>query len=342
MRIRLVKGLALALGCVLVLVALLSWRHFLATPMVVDAPQVLELKAGSGLFSLQQQLLKCGLLKHPSYFAWLAKYNGAASRLRAGEYLLPIGIKPQALLDLLSSDQVIQHELTLIEGWNYRQVLDALAKDPAIMHSLQDLSPQQIKLSLGIAEPYIEGLFFPDTYRFTKGTTDILFLQRAYRLMQQLLTREWAERQAGLPYSTPYQALIVASLIEKEAKLPEERALIAGVIVKRLQIGMRLQIDASVMYGLAENYKGSLHKSDLRLDTPYNTYLHAGLPPTPIALPSQASIHAALHPIVTDSIFYMARGDGGHCFSANLSDHNKALQQYLNLRRLKNTTASLG
>ncbi|MDF2867658.1 MAG: aminodeoxychorismate lyase, partial [Gammaproteobacteria bacterium] len=218
---------------------------------------------------------------------------------------------------------------TLIEGWNSQQILAALANKSAITHTLAGLNSAEIKGRLGIKEPNLEGLFYPDTYHFVKGTTDLAFLLRAYTTLQNYLQAEWAARQANLPYQTPYQALIAASLIEKEAKLREERPLISGIIVKRLQNNMRLQIDASVIYGLGENYTGKLRRRDMQIDTPYNTYLYKGLPPTPIAIPSLASIHAALHPVITDNIFYVSRGDGGHYFSADLANHNKAIQQFL-------------
>jgi UPF0755 protein len=329
----------LAIGLVFSLLALwqaLSWWQFLRTPLVpAGQSQLIEVKPGSGIFSLKVELQRRGLLQNPVYFEWLANITGAANRLKAGEYNLPPGITPMALLDLLGSANVVQHDMILVEGWNASQILAALASNPALTHTLADLSLAEIKTCLGISEASIEGLFFPDTYRFIKGTTDVSFLLRAYAAMQNYLQTEWSNRQPNLPYQTPYQALIAASLIEKEAKLAEERPLISGVIVKRLQTEMRLQIDASVIYGLGENYTGKLRRRDMQVDTPYNTYLYKGLPPTPIALPSLASLHAALHPVITDNIFYVARGDGGHYFSANLTKHNAAIQQYLIKQRNK-------
>lgn len=315
-------------GSLLIIWQAFSWVNFLTTPLIpAGQTQIIELKQGSGLFSLTKELESRGLLQHRFYFEWLARLTGVAKHLRAGEYELTSGMRPQAVLELLTSGKVIEHELTIIEGWNINQVLAALAKHPALHHTLTGLTLVQIKERLAIPEPYLEGIFFPSTYRFAKGTTDIAFLRRAYELMQNNLMAEWASRQPDLPYQTPYQALIAASLIEKEAKLSAERALVGGVIVKRLQIGMRLQIDASVIYGLADTYTGKLHKSEMRKDTPYNTYVYKGLPPTPIAMPGLASIKAALHPVITGNIFYVAKGDGGHYFSENLSEHNKAIQQ---------------
>lgn len=326
------KRLGLGLGliiCLLIAWQINAWWRFLHTPIIIDKPQIIELKPGTGLWSLSKELQRRGLLSQPTYFEWLARISGADKRLRAGEYALPVGITPLALLDLLSSTKVIQYNLTLIEGWNNQQILAALANHPAIEHSLAGLSVTEIKQRLGITEPHLEGLFYPDTYQFTKGTTNLAFLSRAHGLLQNYLQAEWMARAPNLPYQTPYQALIAASLIEKEAKLEKERPLISGIIVKRLQNNMRLQIDASVIYGLGENYKGRLSRSDMRVDTPYNTYLYKGLPPTPIAIPSLASIHAALHPVITNNIFYVARGDGGHYFSADLANHNAAIRQFL-------------
>lgn len=322
----------------------IAWRQFLHTPLIPANGQskVIELKAGTGLLSLRKNLHQHGLLAQPWYFEWLVKYTGAAQQLKAGEYLIPPGTTPSMLLEILTSGKVIQHHLTLIEGWSSRQILAALTNDPAIMHTIDGLNLVEIKERLGITEPSIEGLFYPDTYQFTKGTTDISFLLRARIVMQQHLMAEWKVRQADLPYQTPYQALIAASLIEKEARLAEERSLISGVIVKRLQNNMLLQIDASVIYGLGNNYTGRLRRSDMQIDTPYNTYLHKGLPPTPVAIPSLASIHAALHPQVTNNIFYVARGDGGHYFSADLSSHNHAIHQYLSKKQLKFNIVPVG
>lgn len=330
---RWLKTASLALGLIatgLLIWQIVAWYKFLTTPMLTGkSALVIELKHGTGMFSLTHELKNRGLLKHPKYFEWLAKFSGTGHNLQAGEYKVLPGTTPLVLLNLLCSGKVIQHQITLIEGWKFQQVLDALNNEPAIEQTLTHLSHESIRQRLQIPQQSIEGLLFPDTYNFTKGTTDTAFLQRAYELMQKYLTIEWANRQAGLPYQTPYQALIAASLIEKEAKLTTERSLISGVIVKRLRANMLLQIDAAVIYGLGEAYRGKLYKSDMRKDTPYNTYLHKGLPPTPIAMPSLASLHAALHPTITDNVFYVARGDGSHYFSSNLAAHQYATQQFL-------------
>jgi len=330
---RALKGLSI--GLLTLSLALASWFgygwwRFIHTPLIPKQaePKIVELNPGTGMLYLQRELTRQGLLNHPYYFAALVKMNNVASRLKAGEYLIPAGTTPPMLLNILTSGKVVQHQLTLIEGWNSQQILAALAANPAIAHT-QNLDVQKLRKILAIEEPSIEGWFYPDTYSFTKGTSDINFLARAHAIMRQHLLTEWQSRAPELPLQNPYQALILASLIEKEAKMPAERALVSGVIIKRLQLNMRLQIDAAVIYGLGDNYAGKLHKRDLALATPYNTYLNKGLPPTPIAIPSLASLKAALHPIISANIFYVARGDGSHYFSTNLSNHNAAVQAYL-------------
>ncbi len=231
-------------------------------------------------------------------------------------------------MDQILSGKVIQYSITIVEGWNIYQLLDVLKADPHIKQTLQGLSHKQIMQRIGYPEMHPEGRFYPDTYHFPKGLTDVEFLQRAYGAMQQKLAAEWEKRAVGLPYKTPYEALIMASIVEKETGLPSERQAIAGVFVRRLEKRMRLQTDPTVIYGLLPNFDGNIRRRDLRRDTPYNTYRRRGLPPTPIAMPGGDAIHAALHPADGDKLYFVSRGDGSHHFSATLEEHNRAVIKY--------------
>ncbi len=225
--------------------------------------------------------------------------------------------------------EVVQHSLTIIEGWNFRQMLAAMHAHEHLEHTLRGLSDEEIIAKLELPYPHPEGLFMPDTYRFTRGTTDLEFLHRAHRALMQTLDQAWAERAEGLPLKTPYEALILASIIEKETGIAEERPDIAGVFIRRLNKGMRLQTDPTVIYGMGENYKGNIRRRDLRTDTPYNTYTRHGLTPTPIALASAAAIHAAVNPAAGETLFFVATGsEGRHYFSKTLEEHNQAVYRY--------------
>ena len=248
--------------------------------------------------------------------------------MRAGEYSIADGITADELLRQFTEGNSIQYSLTVIEGWTFRQMLAALARDPIIEHRLEGRTDAEIMAQLGYAGEHPEGRFFPDTYRFPRGTTDIDFLRRAYQVMQRHLEREWAQRQSDLPLKSPYEALILASIIEKETAVPAERNLISGVFVQRLRRNMRLQTDPTVIYGLGPEFDGDIRFRDLRRDTPYNTYLRAGLTPTPIALPGLDSIRAALHPEESGALYFVSRGDGTHKFSNTLEEHNAAVRKY--------------
>ena len=235
---------------------------------------------------------------------------------------------PLELLDKLTRGEVTLAELALIEGWNIRQVRQAIAAHAHLKKDGSVLADADLLESIGAKETHPEGLFFPDTYLFSKGASDLEVLRRAYRIMHKHLLREWDARDPGLPYRSPYEALIMASVIEKETGLAAERTIIAGTLVNRLRIGMLLQVDPSVIYGLGAAFDGNLRKRDLLADGPYNTYTRPGLPPTPIAMPGLASLRAALHPAGTDALYYVARGDGSSKFSRNLEEHNRAVQKY--------------
>ncbi|MES9946942.1 MAG: endolytic transglycosylase MltG [Candidatus Thiodiazotropha sp.] len=286
------------------------------------------LQPGMTVRSLAQDLQQRGLLDKPLLLRFVARWQGQASKLKAGEYHLPVGTTPPKLLAILSSSQVVQYALTIIEGWTFKQMMAAVREDPVLEHSLKDVANDQVMQHLGLGDLHPEGRFYPDTYHFPRGTTDVAFLKRAYKRMQRVLEQNWQQRKKELPLKDPYEALILASIIERETGIPEERGQIAGVFVRRLERGMLLQTDPTVIYGMGDRYDGNIRKRDLTRDTPYNTYLRKGLTPTPIAMPSGAAIHAALNPEPGKSLYFVATGDGGHYFSATLEEHNKAVRKY--------------
>ncbi|MNH16596.1 putative aminodeoxychorismate lyase [compost metagenome] len=253
--------------------------------------------------------------------------------LHTGEYRMTPGMTVRELFEVWRRGDVVQYSLTLVEGWNFRQVRSALAKHEKIKQTLDGLSDAEVMDKLGHPGVFPEGRFFPDTYRFVRGMTDVEFLQQAYARLDEVLAKEWAERPADLPYRDPYQALIMASLVEKETGVPQERGQIAGVFVRRMRIGMLLQTDPTVIYGMGERYNGKITRADLREPTPYNTYTNAGLPPTPIAMVGREAIHAALNPTPGSSLYFVARGDGSHIFSDDLDAHNSAVREYQIKRR---------
>lgn len=268
------------------------------------------------------------IINDPWLFILLAKVKGVETRVRAGEYQIESGMTADDLLEKFTQGSAIQYSFTVIEGWSFRQMLAAIAEDPVIEHTLQGKSNQEIMALIGHPELHPEGMFFPDTYRFPKGTSDLDFLQRAFQVMQNHLTREWDQRDEDLPLKSKYDALILASIIEKETGAGFERPLISGVFIRRLKKNMRLQTDPTIIYGLGEEFDGDIRFRDLKKDTPYNTYLHAGLTPTPIALPGLEAIRAALHPAKTDALYFVSKGDGTHHFSATLDEHNTAVRRY--------------
>ncbi|WP_458237118.1 endolytic transglycosylase MltG, partial [Pseudomonas sp. P5_A2_2] len=237
------------------------------------------------------------------------------------------------LIDLWKRGEMVQYSLTLVEGWNFRQVRAALAKEEKLDHSLDGLSDSQVMDKLGHSGIFPEGRFFPDTYRYVRGMTDIELLKTAYERLDEVLSKEWEQRSSDVPYTEPYQALIMASLVEKETGVPQERGQIAGVFVRRMAMGMLLQTDPTVIYGLGDRYSGKLTRAHLKEATPYNTYMNAGLPPTPISMVGREAIHAALNPVEGNSLYFVARGDGTHVFSDDLDAHNNAVKEFQLKRR---------
>lgn len=304
--------------------------RFFTEPLGNDQPELIEIAPGTSFRGVVHQLRREQIVRMPRdehYLSLYARLSGQATSIKSGEYLVPPRQDPRQLLTLLVSGKIRQHRLTLVEGWRFRQIMKAVNHDTALKHTLRGRSNQQIMAALGHPHQKPEGRFMPDTYMFPRGLSDVAFLKRAYNAMHRFLDKAWADRSDRLAIHTPYQGLILASLIEKETAAPGERRRIAGVFNRRLKKGMRLQTDPSVIYGIP-NYDGNIHKSDLKRDTPYNTYTRAGLPPTPIASPSRASIRAALHPASGTALYFVSRGDGTHVFSDTLAEQNRAVRKY--------------
>lgn len=292
------------------------------------SPYEFTIKHGSSLRAIARQFSAERLIPEPWSFIVLAKSLGKEGGIKAGNYQLDREITPFQLLQKITKGDVSQSEIVFIEGWNFSQMRKAIDEHPAISHETTGLSGKELMNRLGASEENPEGLFFPDTYYFSSGMSDLSVLKRAYQIMRQRLADAWRERSQDLPYSSPYEALIMASIVEKETGRSGERPMIAAVFINRLRIGMRLQTDPTVIYGLGDTFDGNLHKRDLTTDNAYNTYTRSGLPPGPIAMPGWASIQAALHPGATSALYFVSRGDGTHQFSRSLAEHNQAVTSY--------------
>ena len=291
------------------------------------------LPGGASLYGVAQDLAERGVLANPKALVVYARWHGRAGAIKAGEYRIEAGTTAITLLDQLIAGRVVQHALTLVEGWTFKQMMAAVAADQRLEHTLKGLTPDAIMTRLGLAGIHPEGRFFADTYYFPRGTGDVAFLRRAYGAMGEFLDAAWAEREPDLPLKSAEEALILASIVEKETGEASERPRIAGVFVARLRKSMRLETDPTVIYGMGEAFDGNLRRRDLRTDTPYNTYTRKGLPPTPIAMPGAASIQAVLHPHTDDALFFVAKGDGSHHFSATYEEHQQAVNRYQKRRR---------
>ncbi len=311
----------------------MDYQAKITAPMALPAEgTMLEVAPGSSLSQVALELEQRGIIPNRYYLIWLARSRGLSSSIKAGEYRLNSGMSTTDLLERLVRGEVISHSLTLLEGWNFRQVRQAMEADDAIAQTLQGVPDDEVMARIGHPGEHPEGRFFPDTYFFPRGTSDVAFLRRAYLAMEERLGREWEARAEGLPLTSPYEALVLASIIEKETGMADERAEIAGVFVRRLRKGMLLQTDPTVIYGIGAEFDGNIRRQHLKQDTPYNTYTRKGLPPTPIAMPGGEALHAALHPADGNSLYFVAKGDGGHYFSATLAEHNQAVRRY-QLRR---------
>lgn len=308
---------------------ILDYRDFLHSPLNTTEHAIrFAVQPGATIKGVSSQLNTQGLTGHPRYLEWTARLHGVADQIKAGEYEIVPGMKPEQFIDMVVGGKVVQYSITLIEGWNIHQVLAALSANEYLAHDLRGRPVEAIMPALGIDKPHPEGWFLPDTYFFIRGTSDIAILRRAHEAMLAYLDQAWAQRAENLPYTTSYEALIMASIVEKETAVPGERGQIAGVFIRRLRQDMLLQTDPTIIYGLGKTYDGNIRRKDLRRDTPYNTYTRKGLPPTPIAMPGRAAINAALHPVDNKALFFVARGDGSHAFAATLDEHNQNVIKY--------------
>ncbi len=310
-----------------VLIAALVW--WVNSPIALrDATVDFRIAPKSSLRSAVSQMQEAGITINADLLVLLARWRGVATAIKAGSYSVGHGITPDQLLAKLARGDVTQGELLLVEGSTFRQWRAKLDQHPDLRHETKGLSEAEIAIRLGIEGGRIEGWLLPDTYLFDKKSSDLELLARAHQAMRNKLDLAWGERNAGLPYKSPYEALIMASIVEKETGDGNDRALVAAVFVNRLRKGMLLQTDPTIIYGLGETFDGNLRKTDLQTDTPYNTYIRGGLPPSPIAMPGLAAIQAALHPSASDALYFVARGDGSSQFSRTLDEHNKAVRKF--------------
>ncbi len=323
------------LGILILIVSLASawawmqYEQFLATPLAVTGTDTIyQVRKGATLASIARDLEKAGLLSDARHLQWYGRYTGQANRIRTGEYRLTDDLVPDRLLALLVSGKSVTYSLTLLEGWNIRQVRAAVTGHDALQQTLGSADDAELMARLGRPGAHPEGRFFPDTYSFTRGMTDLAFLRRALETMDRELAAAWAQKVEGIPLQDAEQALILASIVEKETGQADERPAISGVFTRRLHKGMKLQTDPTVIYGMGERYDGNIRRKDLREDTPYNTYVHAGLPPTPICMPGREALRAAVNPAPGKALYFVAKGDGSHAFSATLEQHNAAVRKY--------------
>jgi peptidoglycan lytic transglycosylase G len=314
----------------LVLAASMGWLAWYSEQPLVPGhlPQTFAVTPGTSLMGISAQLAKAGIVDHPMAFRLLGRLMGKSASIKAGVYMIEAPIAPVELYRKMERGDVTQDAIRFIEGWNIREVRAALDNSPELRHDSMGMDDATLLAAVGAQESNLEGLFFPDTYFFRPGSTDLEILRRAYRIQRDKLLKAWETRAPGLPYQSPYEALTMASIIEKETSSSEERPLIAAVFVNRLKIGMRLQTDPTVIYGMGDRFDGNLRKVDLERDTAYNTYTRKGLPPTPIAMPGDASIRAALNPASSKALYFVAKGNGTHVFSENLAEHNRAVNRF--------------
>lgn len=307
-----------------------GWEMYFSNSAIYmpQSPYEFSIKYGSSLRSIARQFSAERVISEPWSFIILTKLLRKEGEIKAGNYQLDHAVTPLQLIRIITQGDATQSEIVFIEGWNFSQIRKALDNHPAIKHDTTGLSNKELLDLLGAPQENAEGLFFPDTYYFSNGMSDVSVLKRAYQIMAQRLDDAWGDRSPNLPYSTPYEALIMASIVEKETGRSGERPTIAAVFVNRLRLGMRLQTDPTVIYGLGESYDGNLHKRDLTTDNAYNTYTRGGLPPSPIAMPGFGAIHAALHPDKTSALYFVSKGNGTHQFSRNLAEHNQAVVRY--------------
>lgn len=325
MRAALTRLVVILLAAVVAVAAYLfwAWNHPLQ-----PGTEIYEVKPGVTLRNFARELSSRGVLPESHSFVWLAHLTGHQRDLKSGEYRFRNGMTARELLEQIVAGRVIEYPVVLVEGWTFRQFREAIGAAPKLTHTLIGLSPRAVMEKLGHKGEHPEGRFFPDTYYYSSGQTELAILDNAYDKMQKLLQQEWEKRDNNLPFRDASEALILASIVEKETGRADERRLIAGVFINRLRHGMRLQTDPTVIYGLGESFDGNLRLKDLRRDTPYNTYTRAGLPPTPVAMPGKESLQAVMHPVINGALYFVSRGDGSHVFSATLEEHNQAVIKY--------------
>jgi UPF0755 protein len=305
------------------------FAYYARTPIPLErTPFVFALKQGSSLRSAAHQIQQVGGLKNEWLFILLARGLGKANQIKPGNYQLEREVTPLQLLNMISKGQIEQSSITFIEGSTFNELRSAINEEATLRHDSAHLSDEEILKRIGASEHKAEGLFFPDTYNYASGSSDLVVLKRAYQLMQHNLQENWKKRDANLPLDTPYQALILASIVEKETGQPSDRPMIASVFINRLHKNMRLQTDPTVIYGMGDKFDGNLRKRDLQRDTSYNTYTRSGLTPTPICLPSLAALQATLHPASSRALYFVSRGDGTSQFSSTLAEHNNAVNRF--------------
>ena len=308
-----------------------AWTDFQSAmhkPAVIGNPVVIEIDKGDSFNQITDKLQAQNVDFKPLWFKVIAIKENAVKKLKTGEFELASGLSLPEILALFVQGKTRQYAITFPEGWSFKEILHEIEINPNVEHTLQQIDIESIMTRLGTDIKHPEGMFFPDTYFFEKHTTDIALLKRAYEKMQLVLQQEWQQKADALPFKTPYEALILASIVEKETGVIVERPLIAGVFLRRLQAGILLQTDPTVIYGMGDDYQGNISYNDLKTATPYNTYVIRGLPPTPIAMPGRDAIYAALHPDNSNSLYFVARGDGTHQFSDTLKDHNLAVDSF--------------
>lgn len=330
---RTLKRLILLTCAVSMLLAAWFYHHIHQNIHLPTVPYEFSIKSGSNLKKVAYQLTENGVLANPWPLIVLARIKSNAALIKAGDYTLRKSYTLIELLNYLIEGDIKQVEIKFVDGWTFSKIRKVLNDHPAIKHDTLNMSEQQLLRAIGANEKSAEGLFFPDTYFFVANDSDVAILQRAYQAMRNNLQKLWPTRVKSLPLKTPYDALILASIVEKETGLANDRGKIASVFINRLRIGMRLQTDPTIIYGLGEKFDGNLRRKDLRTDQPYNTYTRAGLPPTPIAMPGLAAIQATLMPEKTNFLYFVARGDGTSQFSSNLAAHNRAVAKYQKRRK---------
>jgi UPF0755 protein len=323
-------GLAITVGGGVLAADYLQFLHGPLRAGEGEASQeVFVIDSGASVHTVAEKLAAADLIDRPLYFRVTARLTGAATKIQAGEYAIRTSTTPYRLLNKFVTGDVKQYSLTIVEGWTFDRMMEAIRSHQALRQTLEGLGPEQIMERLGHPDLHPEGRFFPETYRFPRGTRDLDLLERCFKSMPRVLVGEWQQRDNDLPIDSPTEALILASIIERETGVPDERPRIAGVFVERLERGMRLQTDPTVIYGLGDDYDGDIRYRHLREDTPYNTYTRSGLTPTPIAMPSREAIHAALHPDRRGELYFVATGeDGRHVFPKTLEAHNEAVIKY--------------